>query len=298
VNNTFRTFIATLLLGASLALAGCGGGGGGSSPPTYKGNTAVAKVDATNAEALGTASGEATQQAGSGSNLPIFASISSTGATDLEALSQKIIAQIRDWPLADLPTSFSLAGSCGGSVNGSDSALPASGPYSITINYNNYCDSTIDATLAFTGKVIFTVADVNDFGVFSMQFINFKVTFNGETTTLNATMSCTDFSCTIFSDFKSSTGDVHRVADISISGDASNGFNGSMTFYHVDYGYVTVTVTGVTFGNCGAFPDGGSVRFDGVSGSTGSIIFASDCSYTGTYDDGAGGTGGFSGSTK
>jgi hypothetical protein len=299
VNNKFSTLFATLLLSSSLALVGCGSSGDSApAAPKYTGTTSAAKVDSTNAEALGTGSGEATQQGGTANGgIPTFASIGDASTTDIEALSQKIIALIQKRTVTDLPTSFSEAGSCGGSFSGPDSALPASGAYSITLSFNNYCDSLIDPTLVFSGKATFYLPDVNDFNTFTMQFINFKVTENSQTTTLNMTMSCAGLTCSITSDFKSSTGDVHRVADIIISGDATFGFIGTMTFYHADYGSVSVSVSGITYGSCGVFPDGGTITYNGTSGSTGSISFASNCTYSGTYDDGAGGTGVFSGTT-
>jgi hypothetical protein len=128
-----------------------------------------------------------------------------------------------------------------------------------------------------------------------MEFTNFTVNDNGNITKINATITCDNTGCNTSSDFTGADGHVHRVSDVSISGDPVNGFNGSMTFYHYTYGSVSVTAYNVMFGSCVDFPDGGSIDFTGTNGSYGSVNFASDCTYTGTYYDGVT-SGSFSGS--
>jgi hypothetical protein len=51
----------------------------------------------------------------------------------------------------------------------------------------------------------------------------------------------------------------------------------------------------MTYGNCGGFPDGGSVSTTGITGSA-EILFNNDCSYVINYDDGAGDVGVINGS--
>ena len=101
------------------------------------------------------------------------------------------------------------------------------------------------------------------------------------------TMICTDaFSCTYNSDFVGTDGTTHRIADFNIFGNATDGFNGTATFYHGTFGSVSITATGITYGSCGTYPDGGSVAFDSTDGSSGTIIFNADCSVSGTWDNG------------
>lgn len=298
---TFRTLLSTLLLSSSLALVGCssdsGSSSGGSAKNTYAGITTAAKVDGSNAEDFGTASGEAGQQASVSDALPAFASISNTDTGGVEALTRQLVEFVQNRPHTNLPSSYTEAGSCGGSVTIPESAYPESGPHSYSITFNNYCDASIDGNIIFNGRADYSTSDVNSYSTFTFQYINFTVTQNGETTTLNMTMTCTDSGCSITTDFVSSTGAVHRIADINISGNESTGYNGTMTFYHSAYGYVSVTVSALTYGDCGIFPDGGTISYTGTDSSSGSITFASDCTYSGDYDDGAGGIDVFTGST-
>jgi hypothetical protein len=114
--------------------------------------------------------------------------------------------------------------------------------------------------------------------------------------TINMTVDCSNQSaCTIVSDYVGDDGSTYRIADISFSGDATNGFYGSAKFYHPDHGSVSISAVGVTYGSCGVFPDGGSVTASGTTG-TAEIIFNNDCTYIINYDDGAGDAGVINGS--
>ena len=300
MNKAISTLTGALLASTIFVISGCGGEDAGSAASVnYNGNTSAARIDDTNAEAIGTASGEAVIQAGTADgNLPAFASITSTSSnTDIDALSRQLVDFVQNRSTTNLPVSFREAGSCGGFVSGPDSEPPASGPFSVTITFSeNYCDSFLDSSLAFNGSFTFSTPDISTLDAFTVKYVNFRVVQNGETTTLNLTVECSTSGCSYTSDFVADDGTVHRTADFFIYGDPLSGFSGSMTFYHSVYGSVTVTVTNVTYGSCGGFPNGGTISITGTNGSSGSITFISDCTYSGTYDNGAGSSGVFSGS--
>ncbi len=300
MNKAISTLTGALLASTIFVISGCGSDDAGTSAAVnYNGNTSAARIDNTNAEDIGTTSGEAVHQAGTADgNLPSFASITSTSSnTDVAALSRQLVDFVQNRSTTNLPVSFREAGSCGGFASGPDSEPPASGPYSITITFSeNYCDSFIDSSLTFNGSFTISTTDTATFDSFTMKYVNFRVTQNGETTTLNLTVECNSQGCSFTSDFKAADGSVHRTADFFIYGDPVGGYNGDMTFYHSVYGSVTVTISNVTYGSCGNFPTGGTISYTGTGGSSGSISFVSDCTYSGTYDDGAGNSGVFSGS--
>jgi len=236
----------------------------------------------------------------SGGSLPIAVTIDGTSnQTNMGTLSQTLAKFVRNHDSLNFPAGVQIQGSCGGTATFSNSNYPQSGSFSTTITFSNYCDSSVDATLSFSGKVVYSTPDVNGVA-FTMTFSNFVITQNGQTTTVNSmTYSCdSNYVCSFSSDYVGADGQVYRTADFSITGDATNGFNGTMTFYDPTYGSVDVTITGITYGSCGDFPDGGIIDIAGSGGSSASITFASNCTYSGTWDDGAGGSGSFSGTVN
>ncbi|MCG6937233.1 MAG: hypothetical protein LJE83_03550 [Gammaproteobacteria bacterium] len=285
--NKFITFPTStaLLLGAFLitACSSSGGGGGGTSNITFDGTTTAAIIDSTNAEAIGTASGEAIQKADASTGLPTLISISNT--TNMDELNNIVISSVNT---SNLPAGLDISSGLCTSGNASISDIPQvqSGPVALTITYNNCALS--GSTITVNGTVFMDYDDISNPSNFSITYSNFTVTDpdNG-TTTVNMTMICTNSSCTINSDFVGSDGVTHRITNFSIVGDASSGFSGSASFFHGTYGEVNITFNGITYGGCGAVPDGGNINFTGSSSSSGSITFNSDCTVSGTWDTGS-----------
>ena len=152
--------------------------------------------------------------------------------------------------------------------------------------------------MTFNGTVTFHYNDISNIDAgYSFTYTNFTVTDpTYGTTTIDMTVVCTNRSnCTYNSDFAGSDGVTYRVTNSNISGDASNGFYGSATFYNGTYGEVTISISGITYGNCGTFPDGGNISFSSSNGSSGTITFNSNCTVSGTWSDGAGASGNWSG---
>ena len=193
-----------------------------------------------------------------------------------------------------LPTGVDIsADTCSsGTASSTDPGNVQSGPVDITVTFTNCAFIYSDITVSGTATVHFNDIANIDSG-FTITYTNFKVTDANGTTTINMTIVCTSgSSCTFNSDYVGSDGATHRVADFNITGNATDGFNGTATFYHGTYGSVTITVTGITYGSCGSFPDGGSISFSSSNGSSGSIIFAGDCTASGSWTN-TGGSGSF-----
>jgi len=278
---------AFILLGTACS----SGGGGGDDGVTFDGNEAPAAIDASNAEAIGTGSGEAVQKADASTSLPGALALGSSANVNQ---INSIVLSTAD--ILTLPAAEELPGVCSsGSASISDVPSATSGPIEFTITYKT-CAVTGTNIIA-DGKAVLDFDDVgNPDAGFTITYINFKVTdpVNG-TTTLNLVMDCTNpASCTFNSDFVGSDGSTHRITDFSISGDASSGFNGSATFLHGTHGRVSITITDISYnGTCDPFPSGGSIAFSSSNGSSGTIIFNSDCTVSGTWNNGAGTSGSF-----
>lgn len=291
-----KTSIA-LLLCSPLLFTGCSSddssstAGTGTSGTNYTGNEAAATITSVNAEDIGTTSGEAAQQAATSNGSFPTGIIVNSSVVDIDELTAMLANHINSIDIPNLPTGVTINGSCGGSVSMPDTAQPASGPYTLTITYNNYCDAMVDSTYTFNGTLTFSYDDISNPVVFTMEYINFTITSNSETTTINMTVTCTASSCTYTSDYVASDGSTHRVSDFTISGSASTGFTGSFTFYHYTYGSMSISIVGIAYGgSCGVFPNGGTINFSSSApspgGSSGSITYNSDCTYSGTWNNG------------
>jgi hypothetical protein len=165
------------------------------------------------------------------------------------------------------------------------------------MTFLSYCDASVGAQYSIDGQVVFNYNDIADSNSgFSLQYNGVTVNDGSQTITLNMSVECSNGStCTIVSDYVGNDGRTYRIADISLTGDATTGFSGSATFFHPDHGSVSITASSVTYGGCGNFPDGGSVTASGTTG-TAQIDFNNDCTYIINYDDSASDTGVINGS--
>lgn len=285
---TLSTSSALLLLGAFFITSCSSSGGGGDTPAAstiYTGSTTPAAIDVNNAEAIGKAAGESVQIANSSTGLPVGITIDNGIAANLTEINKIIIANIDALTLpagVDISADFCSSGT----ASATDPGSATSGPVDITATFNNCALISSNITVSGTVKMHFDdIANTN--AGFSITYTNFKVTDANGTTTINMSMICTsNASCTFNSDYVGTDGVTHRVTDFSFFGNASTGFNGTATFFHGTYGSISITATNITYGSCGTYPDGGSIAFSSTNGSSGTIIFNSDCSVSGTWDNG------------
>jgi hypothetical protein len=305
-NINSRLSITSVLL-ATLTFVGCGSSGGGdsSSGPTaaitYSGVSVATAINAANAEDLTTTSGEAVRQGADASSSRVFGIVITDNSDDIETLSVSLASAMASMSSPNLPAGFDMNGSCGGRVTIPDEQLNAfnatSGPVSFTMTFTRYCDLSVGAQYTIDGQVVFNYEDIADNNSgFSLQYNGVTINDGSGPVTINMTVDCSNQStCTIVSDFVGNDGGIYRISDISFTGDATTGFNGSATFFHPGYGSVSITASSVTYGSCGNFPDGGSIMASGTTG-TAQIVFNSNCTYIIDYDDGSGDTGVINGS--
>lgn len=275
------------------------GGDNSGGSVAFSGNTSPASINASNAENLGKASGEAVLNAYSSLDLP--RGISSRGSIsididgiDIDGVNQIILSTIDALPL---PIGQNVASFCSsGTASISGDFIQTSGPVTFSLTYSNCVVSSV----TFNGVVEVHYNDIsNKSAGFTFTYNNFTVSEAGRTTTINLVIACLDVStldvstCTYNSDFVGSGGSTHRVTAFDISGDSTSGFNGRATFIHSDIGAVSITISSITYNDsCAPYPNGGSISFSSSNGSSGTIIFNTNCTVSGTWNN-AGNSGSF-----
>ena len=274
-----------------------GGNGGG-------GNNDPAAIDASNAEDIGTTAGEATFMATQLDDFDIplpFGIETSDNSARLPAVVTNAARSALDHAQSlNLPTGITINWQelgfpfCGGSITMPDN-FGQDGTLNGSITFNNICiDDGIGGQLTLDGTITFS-ENANEI---TIAFENLTVGGIPGVNALNATMVCdTNFISCDLGGFVGIDGNNHALDNVEIFGDEFSGFDVDATLVHHVHGEVVISTTvAVSFGLCGPFPHDGSIMYTSTDGSSGSIAFAADCSYTGEWDDGAGNTGVFNGS--
>ena len=286
------------ILAATLTVAGCAGDSESAGTPVnvYSGLTTPAAIDAINVDAMGQGSTEGTVEAINVNNVPFAVSINSGNYSELTQLVENIAREIANSPPnMNLPVSVALSADdlnalvgttqfCGGSVTAPDT-FGQGGSISGTLTFNTVCVDDGVTMLTMNGSV--TITETAD--SLTMQFSNFTVSSGDNSETINATLSCDANmnNCSLASDFAGSDSTIYRISDILVTGNAVGGHYVNMSFYHPDYGQVSIATTSpITTGSCGMFPDSGSILVSGVGNSYFTMDFNPDCSYTISGSDG------------
>ena len=293
-------FIASILF-SSLTLFGCSSGGdSGVAVPLYSGSTSAAAITLANAEEMARKSTEGVNESvnltAAGEGIPFAIDISSSN----DALAQKvkdIALKVLDGsttlnlPAAVVMTSDDLnAGSsasffCGGSVTVPDNVDP-NVSLNFSMTFNSLCFNDGITALVMNGTLVFAETATS----ISISFTNFSVNIDGTVETFSGIFSCdTSLSnCTISTDFTGSDGNVYRLENVDITGNAISGYTVSATFYHHELGQVMISTTlTISYGSsCGIYPDGGEIMVSGTASSYLSVTFNSDCTYTLQGSDG------------
>ncbi|WP_396588091.1 hypothetical protein [Bermanella sp. R86510] len=259
----------------SMALAACGGSDGGSdggSASGFTGSTSAATISAENEQDIAVASTVASKQAVNNSeaqgDIPIAAKSNQSAlfaANDLVASTLQLLR---------IPTGVDVSEDVctdGGSASYEGDESNA------TVTYNN---CSFDGVTANGTAVITTTADS-----YRIEYKNFSITSNGETQTLNATISCdSNFNnCTIRSDFEEN-GRSYRMENSSVSGDDSSGYNVEARVYDEEHGYVDFSATGLVFDCPNGNPSTGSISITDGQSNTAEVTFDSCSGYTVTVD--------------
>jgi hypothetical protein len=275
-----------------LLLQACGGGGGGdgtgSSYTTYSGLTTEAKVETTNSEDLSTAAASGALQA--------VAADSASGALgrptpSLENKLLEVSPKISKWIVqsgfryaAKTTDISSEVCDAGGTAIADTNDAETVG--TITFSSCGMSDGS-GGTLVLNGTVDYTYTVSSDSIVMTYHV---TVTYAGETSDMNMTLSCVDFTsasptCSASVDYVGLDSRVYRVKDIDVSGSEASGFYVSATVYDPDHGYVEMTTnTPITFECDNGVPGTGAVTLAGSDSTSATITFVSCSEYNVTID--------------
>jgi len=283
---------------SALVISACGGSDSSSSAPAelqYSGLTSAATISSSNAEELSTKAAEASEEAAAqdaaNDSNPFAISISKPDS-NVDQLVINIARQIDSQLQAyeQLSTGITVSAStlgssfCGGSVSVPDSWQNSSA-LNGTITLNNLCvDDPYLGTVTINGSVTFTETSTQ----ITMSYNNFSINNGSTTQTINMTITCDSslITCTITSNYMGADGKTYRVADLAITGSNTGPYTISATFYHPDYGYTSLSGSGIYLNCSDNSPSAGTITISGANSSSASITFAGCNSYSGSWDDG------------
>ena len=250
----------------TLFLFACGGGSddtgnGGTTGLIYTGPTDQATIDENNADDLANSvvgSVDAKQASGDDNSIStVFGQVGQSLFLNRSS-TQQVVGATRV-----------VDGTCGGSYtavyDSSNTGLDGS------VDFNEYCVTIDTGDVIVDGAVSLSITS----SPFLMEFemLDLSITHAGETVLMNAELRITSSSFTMIVRYVGPDGQVHQIADYSISGDATSGYTISGSVYHPDYGYVTVTtIEPLVFSSeCMEGPVSGQLTIEGANGSTATI---------------------------
>ncbi len=254
--------IRPALLGAFLALGGCGDDSAGPASLSYTGLTSQSSIDSNNASEMSANSYKglggtdmnivgAVQSGGSGSSgesrLLTLATVLNDALVRLDPAAQSQAMALG----ATLSVNDSLPGDCGGSMSFSITADDSTGAFSGSLSFNAYCTTDTSGNTTISGSLTFSgVIDLNTqaFSAANMTFSYITITEGSETIAFSGTAVFTSTNV-VFTDVKiklSNADKVYRVVNYSSTTTQGAGYvdvTVSGDFYHPDYGYVTVSTS-------------------------------------------------------
>lgn len=318
---------ATLfVLAGALTLTGCSGGGGGGSSGggglTYTGATSPVTITAGNAQPIGETSTEAARQVvydSTGASANPFGAVitdatSSTTQSKIDQIGIDILkhSQANQTPAGVVLSADQLNNEmgetifCGGSANISDALYNSTTSGSGTVTFSKLCmDLGSNGGGKFTLNGSMTISYKDDgvsAGFEKITYTNFTVTqTNKVLATLNGSESCTweagyaNESCTSSAYYAGSDNKTYKIENANVSGNDTSGWDVDATFYHPDYGSVTVRASGLKFGCSNHHPSAGTIDISGANGTSINVAFLDCDTYSGSYNAGSAGSASFSG---
>lgn len=281
-----------------LALAGCSSTD--SSPYVgYTGVTTAGTVSENNAGDYTdtTVAGSGSALGGSDAGDSLFDAFLTTGQNKPTSTAGKVLHKVV--PLATQSQSGSESGDCaggGGTLNYTVTYDEATYDLDLSMTANQFCVTETDGEVTMNGGVRLIVS--SGFADMTMTFTEFALTEGDVTTSLHGNMTVsTEFfsgSSTVTATLEgsdSATGEQFKMENVTIVSSSQN-TTIEGRFYDPDNGYVDVTtttaiVTDETTGN----PVSGEIVLTGAGGSTATVTFVDNTSFTVVVDvDGEGAT--------
>lgn len=275
--------VAPIIIVSSLVLASCGGGGSSADEGIiYTGSRSPANVDAANAEELAIAAAGGANQAIAADTADSANPLSPRGIAANSNLVSKLTEQLEMLTTSKNRIASQLLPICDtGSADLDQNSNGTEG----TIVFTN-CLVTGGNGEVLNGTVTFSATiSGSTLTSLNMRFINFRVTYLGESQTVNMTISCSGapLVCNVFSDFVGVDGRIYRVEITVVTNTAGTSFDVDATVFDPDHGFFTIDAT-VNYNNCpGGVPETGTITITGAAATTASIVF-NDCdSFTVTH---------------
>lgn len=270
--------VATALLSIGFVACGGGGGGGGDGGSAggvpYNGRATPAAIDDTNAPAI---AADAVTTVGS-TNTGVLArqsnqrrsmaGVSAVGQIILDVLNGKDVSRDAARGEALVPVSDSISGTCGGAVSVGGSVDDQTAVFSLTLDFDRYCDSgiTMGGQVDASGSVV---------GLFSMD-----ITMTGSRLAFRDNSDDRTF---LWEDFRFTFNAGGSDQEYTIDG----------RFYHPDHGYVLVTtLSSLRVVEPNAFPSSGSITVveDQANADSATLTAISASQYRVDIDNGNDGT--------
>jgi hypothetical protein len=313
---SYKSLITAVVLAGFLT--GCGGSSdsdGGVSGISYSGVTTSAEISSENSEALASSGSEVAKSliGGESSDVALpFGVVATSTSAELNGILVGITKDILgNGTFSNIPvaatTTITEEGGCGGSYT-----VTASDNGSFTVTFNDYCESEITVDGSMSGKETETSSSIQynnitiSFGdeVFTMSGSssctttstsetcneNIQVTQGGVVSTISFTETCTfdsdgfsNYDCTENEYFTGDSGNTYQVDDSQVSGNDSNGWNVSGTFYDPTYGSLEFTAVDLMICDNGNF-ESGTITLTDDSNSTLLITFISCTEMTVSLD--------------
>ena len=267
-----RLLLLSGILSASAFVAGCSSSDddGGTTTTTPAGK---ATITTENYKDLAVAATEGSKRATSSNSSSGFAALAASLKTSNKAANKSISS-----PLQEL-----IPGICENNgtadISGLDSIDQNSTSFSFDMTFTNCLVE--GATVSGSASV---TSDIS--GSFSATYTNFQVTVDGETETLNGTITCDSVgNCEENLSFGGELdGRTYETEGMEVTGNATDGFNVSGTVTDPTHGEIDIVVSGVTFNCSGGQPGTGSVTITGEGGATATVTFDGCDEFTVTFD--------------
>lgn len=277
-----KLFITALTL---VALVGCGGSGSDASGKNsgYDGSKSAATVNEDNKGDIVIAASIGAQKSIESSTAP--RALGSHSEDPIEYILQQTSSaitsqgQLRVINRAYYNLSSTVCNG-GGTAGYNYDENNTSGYGSFSISYNNCKYSYGGESTTIDGTATWVINQDNSY----YYAYDLTVSYGGEVYRITATLECdSEYNCSYTDDF-SYSGVSYRVADVSVSGSSSSGFNVSATVYHESLGYVEIGATGLIMCDNGGFSSGNITVQDSSNTEVLSITFDSCTSMTVEYD--------------
>jgi len=257
--NKIRNFLlisAFIVLGTACS---SGGGGGGD-----------AEITDENLEELATAGTEGIKQAVNNQSAPLPFARTNTSST-IKNLTVSLAQTVSQNPKLEVLDLSDICENAGGSV---------------TFDGNENGGTIVYASCVIGGSTVsgtakYKISESGDTTTFTIEYIDFTITFDGVTETLDLKATCTitstSSSCTYDSEALGIDGRTYEVTDISVSGDSSSGYTIGCVVDDPDHGDITITTTTpITFNCSNGQPDNGVIVMTDGDDNTATITFI-DC---------------------